>query len=54
VPITNSYAMLHALKDHGVSVKFIAIPTAGHEPSDPVHESDLERVWLEWLDKYLK
>ncbi len=54
VPITNSYAMLHALKDNGVSVKFIAIPTAGHEPSDPVHESDLERVWLEWLDKYLK
>jgi dipeptidyl aminopeptidase/acylaminoacyl peptidase len=54
VPITNSYAMYHALKDNGVTVKFIAIPTAGHEPSDPVRNSDLDRVWLEWLDKYLK
>jgi len=54
VPITNSYAMYHALKDNGVTVKFIAIPTAGHDPSDPVHESDRERVWLEWFDKYLK
>jgi dipeptidyl aminopeptidase/acylaminoacyl peptidase len=54
VPITSSYAMYHALKDNGVTVKFIAIPTAGHEPSDPVHVSDLDRVWLEWLDKYLK
>jgi len=54
VPITSSYAMYHALKDNGVTVKFIAIPTSGHEPSDPVHDSDLERVWLEWLDQYLK
>jgi dipeptidyl aminopeptidase/acylaminoacyl peptidase len=54
VPITNSYAMYHALKDNGVTVKFIAIPTAGHEPSDPVRNSDVDRVWLEWLDKYLK
>jgi dipeptidyl aminopeptidase/acylaminoacyl peptidase len=54
IPITNSYAMYHALKDNGVTVKFIAIPTAGHDPSDPVHESDRERVWLEWLDQYLK
>ncbi len=54
VPITSSYAMYHALKDNGVTVKFIAIPTAGHEPSDPVHDSDVDRVWLEWLDQYLK
>ena len=54
VPITNSYEMYHALKDNGVTVKFIAIPTAGHDPSDPVHQSDQERVWLEWLDRYLK
>jgi len=54
VPITTSYAMYHALKDNGVTVKFIAFPTAGHDPSDPVHESDRERVWLEWLDRYLK
>jgi dipeptidyl aminopeptidase/acylaminoacyl peptidase len=54
VPITSSYAMYHALKDNGVTVKFIAIPTAGHEPGDPVHDSDKDRVWLEWFDKYLR
>jgi dipeptidyl aminopeptidase/acylaminoacyl peptidase len=54
VPISNSYEMYHALKDNGVTVKFIAIPTAGHDPSDPVHQSDTLRVWLAWLDKYLK
>jgi dipeptidyl aminopeptidase/acylaminoacyl peptidase len=54
VPIINSYALYHALKDNGVTVKFIAIPTAGHDPSDPVHQSDMFRAWLEWLDQYLK
>jgi dipeptidyl aminopeptidase/acylaminoacyl peptidase len=54
VPITSSYAMYHALKDNGATVKFIAIPTSGHEASDPVHQSDIDRVWLEWFDQYLK
>lgn len=55
VPITNSYAMYHALKDNGVTVKFIAIPIHGHWPDDyPVHQSDILRAWLDWLDQYLK
>ncbi len=54
VPITSSYAFYHALKDNGVTVKFIAFPIPGHEPGDPVHDSDKDRVWLEWFDKYLK
>jgi dipeptidyl aminopeptidase/acylaminoacyl peptidase len=55
VPITNSYAMYHALKDNGVTVKFIAIPVAGHFPDgSPVHQSDILRVWIEWFDQYLK
>jgi dipeptidyl aminopeptidase/acylaminoacyl peptidase len=54
VPITNSYAMYHALKDNGVTVKFIAIPTAGHDPNDPVRQSDIFRVSLDWFDQYLK
>jgi dipeptidyl aminopeptidase/acylaminoacyl peptidase len=54
VPITNSYAMYHALKDNGVTVKFIAIPVAGHGPGDPVRQCDTYRTWLDWLDKYLK
>jgi dipeptidyl aminopeptidase/acylaminoacyl peptidase len=55
VPIINSYEMYHALKDNGVTVRFIALPIHGHWPDDyPVHESDILRVWLEWLDQYLK
>jgi dipeptidyl aminopeptidase/acylaminoacyl peptidase len=55
VPITSSYAMYHALKDNGVTVKFIAIPVAGHFPDAAlVHASDIYRVWLDWFDKYLK
>jgi dipeptidyl aminopeptidase/acylaminoacyl peptidase len=55
VPITSSYAMYHALKDNGVTVKFIAIPVAGHFPdAAPVHVSDIYRVWIEWFDRYLK
>jgi dipeptidyl aminopeptidase/acylaminoacyl peptidase len=55
VPITNAYALYHALKDNGVTVKFIAVPVAAHFPyGAPVHESDIYRVWLEWFDKYLK
>jgi dipeptidyl aminopeptidase/acylaminoacyl peptidase len=55
VSIANSYAMYHALKDNGVTVKFIAFPVAGHWPVDhPVHFSDIHRVWLDWFDQYLK
>ncbi len=54
VPITNAYALYHALKDNGVTVKFIAVPVAAHFPDDPVRESDIYRVWLEWFDQYLK
>jgi len=55
VPVTNAYALYHALKDNGVTVKFIAVPVAAHFPyGAPVHESDIYRVWLEWFDQYLK
>jgi len=46
--------MYHALKDNGVTGKFIAFPVYGHEPGHPVHESDVYLVWLDWLDQYLK
>jgi len=55
VPISGAYAMYHALKDNGVTVKFIAFPVSEHFPdSAPVHESDIYRVWLDWFDQYLK
>ncbi len=54
VPITQSYAMYHALKDNQVPVKFIAWPESGHEVSGPVRVEDLYALWLAWLDHYLK
>ena len=55
VPITNAYALYHALKDNGVTVKFIANPVGQHDPSgDPVRFSDILRYWLDWFDQYLK
>jgi len=54
VPITESYQMFHALKDNGVPVKFIAYPVSGHSPADPVHQSDVDRRYVEWFATYLK
>jgi hypothetical protein len=53
-PITNSFPMCHALKDNGVTVKFIAIPVAGHSPGDPVRQIGKYCIWLDWLEKYVK
>lgn len=52
VPITQSYALYHALEDNGVEVKFIAYPLPGHSPSDPIHQRDVDRRWIEWFTKH--
>ncbi|MDQ6823025.1 MAG: S9 family peptidase [Candidatus Eremiobacteraeota bacterium] len=54
VPITQSYKMYRALKDRGTTVKFFAYPVEGHFPGDPVRALDVNRRWMEWLEKYLK
>jgi dipeptidyl aminopeptidase/acylaminoacyl peptidase len=54
VPITESYQLYRALKDNGVTVKFVAYPVSGHYPGDPVRSQDVYRRWLDWLDQYLK
>jgi len=54
VPITQSYRLYHALKDNGVTTKFIAYPVSGHFPGDPVRMKDLSKRWVEWLDQYLR
>jgi dipeptidyl aminopeptidase/acylaminoacyl peptidase len=43
VTVTPSYKLYHALKDNGVPVQFIAYPTGGHFPPDPVHQRDVRR-----------
>jgi dipeptidyl aminopeptidase/acylaminoacyl peptidase len=54
VPITESYQLYHALKDNGVTVKFVAYPVGGHLPAGPVRRRDVYSRWLDWLDQYLK
>jgi dipeptidyl aminopeptidase/acylaminoacyl peptidase len=53
VPITQSYKLYHALRDNNVPVQFIAYPIAGHAPNDPVRQQDVNRRWIEWLERYL-
>jgi dipeptidyl aminopeptidase/acylaminoacyl peptidase len=49
VTVTQSYKLYHALRDNGVEVTFIAYPTGGHFPPDPVHQRDLRRRWIDWI-----
>lgn len=54
VPIPQSFEMYHALKDNGVTTKFIAYPVGGHFPGDPVRASDVFTRWVGWINQYLK
>ncbi len=53
VPITQSYRFYHALRDNGVVTKFIGYPVYGHSPTDPVHQRDVLRRYVDWLKQYL-
>ena len=52
VTVSQSYKLYHALKDNGVEVRFIAYPVPGHFPSDPVHQRDVRRRWVEWIAEH--
>ncbi len=54
VPIVQSYALYHALKDNHVPVRFTAFPRAGHFPGDPVGREMAYRAWADWFSEYLK
>lgn len=54
VPITQSYKLFHALKDNGVTTRFIAWPVPAHNASDPVRQRERNRFWLDWMDTYLQ
>ena len=49
VPITESFALYHALSSRGVPVKFIGIPGAHHSPQDPVHAELYYGAIAEWV-----
>ena len=54
VTVTQSYKLYHALKDNGVPVQFIAYPLPGHFPNDPVHQRDVYRRSIEWIEQHFK
>ena len=53
VPVTQSYRLYHALKDNGVTTRFVLWPVGGHFPGDPVRSRAVWRTWMEWLDEHL-
>lgn len=46
---TPTLILSDALADNGVPVKFVVDPAGGHLPSDPVHQADLWRSYVEWF-----
>ncbi|MDR2011460.1 MAG: S9 family peptidase [Rhodanobacter sp.] len=54
VPLVNSYAWYHALRDAGVPVEFYAYPVDAHFPRDIVRTTDVYRRWVQWMNRHLK
>jgi len=54
VAVTGSYMLYRALRDNGVATQFVAYPGPGHAPADPVRQRDVNRRWVEWLERYLR
>ncbi len=54
VPITQSYALYHALTDNRVPVRFAVFPASSHGPADPRQTMELTRLWLGWLDEHMR
>jgi dipeptidyl aminopeptidase/acylaminoacyl peptidase len=52
VPISQSYALYHALTDNHVETKFLVFPNDTHGPDNPVQRADLTRFWIDWIDTH--
>jgi len=52
VPITQSYRFYHTLRDNGIEVQFIGYPLPGHSPTDPAHQRDVDRRWIDWIKRH--
>jgi dipeptidyl aminopeptidase/acylaminoacyl peptidase len=53
VPIVQSYAFYHALRDNKTTVKFVAFPRTGHFPGDPAGIEDVDAAWIGWFEQHL-
>jgi dipeptidyl aminopeptidase/acylaminoacyl peptidase len=54
VPITQSYALYHALLENHVPVRFAVFPASTHGPADPRQTAELTALWVGWLDAHLR
>ncbi len=54
VPVTQAYEFYHALHEHHVPVRFVVFPANTHGPDNEQQTETLTRLWLDWLDRYLK
>ena len=54
VPVTQSYKLYHTLIDNGTVTKFIGWPIPAHNATDPVTQMEKDRLWLNWMNTYLK
>ncbi len=49
VPFTQAISLYRALEDNGVETKFYLFPIRGHSPADPIRQTDMWQVWIDWL-----
>ena len=49
VPISESFALYHALASRHIPVTFLGIPGAHHSPQDPVHRELYYRAIYDWV-----
>ena len=53
VPTSQAFAYYRALKDNGVETQFITFPGRGHNPSDPLHNLERTRLWVDWVRRHM-
>jgi len=54
VPISESFALYHALRDRHVQTRFYGIPGAGHYPDDPVRIEQYDLLIRDWILRHTK
>jgi len=54
VPVTQSYKLYHTLIDNGIVTKFMGWPIPAHNATDPVTQMERDKLWVNWLNTYLK
>lgn len=54
VPIPQAYKFYHALHEHHVPVRFAVLPAPGHGPDTASQTATLTRLWIDWLNTYLR